>query len=127
MIKDMLAIIVLACSTVALAQDADIIVDLSPASRTTITVYESASRASPSTEVSKDQLLARPKVLAREKGFLKIDIDGRDMWVPSLQVRIRKDSVGSCGTLAASARPLQQAVQTGATIATPGIGKQACK
>lgn len=124
MIKDMLAIIVLACSTVALAQDADIIVDLSPASRTTITVYESASRASPSTEVSKDQLLARPKVLAREKGFLKIDIDGRDMWVPSLQVRIQKNSMGSCGAHVAAARHLQP---PGATIATPGIGSQACK
>lgn len=124
MIKDMIAIIVLACSTAAMAQDAEVIVDVSPASRATVTVYESSSRSSPSHEISKDQLLANPKVRAREKGFLKVDIGGRDMWVPSLQVRIQKNSMGSCGAHVAAARHLQP---LGATIATPGIGSQACK
>lgn len=112
----LIACLVLPASGV-MAQDK--VVATSPSSRTSLDLYEQPGAAQPVRQVSVGDAGLPLNIQATQTGYHKVSIGGHDYWLRGLQVRISRDNTAGCGTSAHSA--------VGATIATPGAGKDACK
>lgn len=104
-------------ASIAVAQDQ--VVASSPSTRTSLDLYEQPGAAQPVRQVSVGDAGLPLNIQATQTGYHKVSIGGHDYWLRGLQVRISRDNTAGCGTSAHAA--------VGATIATPGAGKDACK
>ncbi|MDW5441171.1 hypothetical protein [Polaromonas sp. SM01] len=97
----------------------DKIVAPSPSSRTSLDLYEQPGAAQAVRQITMGEAGLPLIIQATKTGYHQVLIAGQAYWLRGLQVRISRGSTAGCGT-ASRAMP-------GATIATPGAGKDACK
>jgi hypothetical protein len=97
----------------------DKIVSPSPATITTLDLYEQPAAAEPTRQVSVSEAGLPLPIQARQAGFYQVHIAGKDYWLKGAKVRVSRDTTASCGSVAQASSTL--------TAATPGAGKDACK
>lgn len=91
----------------------------SPSNRSAIELYDHPGAVEAVRQISVAETVFPLNILDAKSGFYKVSIQGQDFWLRGLQVRISRDSNAGCGTAGLA--------KIGATIATPGAGKDACK
>ena len=112
----LLTLLALAASP-AIAQDK--IVSLSPASATTLDLYEQPAASDAARQVNVAEAGLPLPIQAKQAGYYQVSIGGKDYWVRGAKVRVSRDTTASCGGVAQASAAL--------TAATPGAGKDACK
>ncbi|MCB8748901.1 hypothetical protein LHU53_18585 [Rhodoferax sp. U2-2l] len=113
----LLALLALPLSAV-MAQDK--VIAPSPSSRASLDLYEQPGSAQPVRQISVSEAGLPLAIQSTQTGYHKVAIAGRDYWLRGMQVRISRDTTAAgCGTSVVA--------PAGATIATPGAGKDACK
>lgn len=91
---------------------------LTPSSRSDIELYDSPTSVQSVKKVEAGDLNFPINIQANQNGFMKISVDGKNFWVKSTQVRVKRDVVASCGGAS------DRAERVGST---PGAGANACK
>lgn len=114
-----LALLALLALPVPAVMAQDKVIAPSPSSRTSLDLYDQPGAAQAVRQVSVSEAGLPLRIQSTRTGYHQVAIGGQDYWLRGLQVRISRDSTASCGTAAHAA--------LGATIATPGAGKDACK
>ncbi|MEW7847819.1 hypothetical protein AB2N08_03875 [Massilia aurea] len=104
-------------SVAAMAQQT--IVAASPASSVSFDLYPTPDASQSPREIKVSEAGLPLPVLARQGGFLKVDIGGQPVWIRSAKVRVSRTSTANCGALASHAalKP---------TASTPGAADVAC-
>lgn len=97
----------------------DMIVSPSPATSATLDLYEQPAATEPARQVSVSDAGLPLPIQARQAGFYRVQVGGKDYWVKGAKVRVSRETTASCGTVAQGSSTL--------TAATPGAGKDACK
>ena len=97
----------------------DKIIAPSPSNRANLELYDQPSAAQAVRQINVAEAGFPLNILDAKTGFYKVTIGGQDYWLRGLQVRISRDTNAGCGIAALA--------KMGATIATPGAGKDACK
>ncbi|MDE2599221.1 MAG: hypothetical protein KGL40_06320 [Rhodocyclaceae bacterium] len=101
---------------------ADAIVEASPRSRETLDLYTQPNGTESKPVATSDLPMPLP-ILATQAGFYKVSLSGKEVWLRSMQVRVKRDAAGaSC----ASKAPKGVGVAQETWGATAGAGKNAC-
>lgn len=97
----------------------DKIIAPSPSNRASIELYDQPGAAQAVRQINVAEAGFPLNIQEAKTGFYKVTIAGQDYWLRGLQVRISRDTSAGCSTAALA--------KMGATIATPGAGKDACQ
>lgn len=100
------------------AQAQDRIVAPSPSSRAAVDLFASAGAAAPLRQAPVAELGLPLAIQESKNSFHRVAIGGQDLWIKGVQVRILRGAEGGCATQRVDSQP---------TIATPGVGQNACK
>lgn len=90
-----------------------------PSTLTSFDLYEQPGAAQPVRQISVSEAGLPLAIQAIQTNYFKVAIAGHDYWLRGKQVRISRNLTAGCTTTTVAA--------TGATIATPGAGKDACQ
>ncbi len=101
----------------AMAQDK--VIAASPSSRASLDLYEQPGAAQAVRQITVAEAGLPLPIKQAQTGYYQVAIGGADYWLRGMQVRISRDTAAGCAT--------STVAQVGATIATPGAGKDACK
>lgn len=101
---------------------ADTIVEVSPRSRETLDLYTQPSGAE-AIQVSATEVPMPLTILATQTGFYKVSLSGKEVWLRSMQVRVKRDTAGaSCAGKVKKGSGVAQDTWG----ATAGAGENAC-
>ncbi len=99
-------------------QAQDKIEGLSPNSRTAVDLFDTPGAAQPLRKATLAELGLPLPIQESKASYHRVAIGDQTYWIKGVNVRILRDSTGNCAT------KKQDAQQT---IATPSLGKHACK
>ncbi len=111
----LLACAALVCAPVFAQQ----VVAPSPKSSATMDLFTSAQDAMPARRMNVSEIGLPLTILAKEAGFLKVEVGGKFYWVRNSAVQVSRTSTAQCGALAQHG-PREQ------TASTPGASTDAC-
>lgn len=97
---------------------ADAVVGASPGSRNVLDVFTQPERTAQAEAMVLGDIALPLPILASQAGYVKVALGGREVWLRSTQIRIKRDSVAGC------IGPTTQFTPTGSIA---GAGHDACK
>lgn len=96
---------------------ADAVVGPSPGSRNTLDIFTQPERTAQTEPMALSDIALPLPILASQAGYVKVVIGGKEVWLRSTQIRIKRDSAAGC---------INQASQFTPTGSIAGAGKDAC-